>query len=272
MGFDLRAMLLDWLDGPEADPEPEPEPDPLITVYTVAGTGNYNARVGKANFPAQVVALLDPTKFRWEPIWYPAMVPFTGSVAIGVANCVNKIKARPGRFVLVGFSQGSMVISQVYEEIQSGELADRDADFLAGVAMGNPCRKLNHTFPGYTLLGSHGIAEDARRLVTVDANRWWDMAIPNDIVADIRDDLFGEWATTLFMAMWGGGGNVAQTVKQTVQSSPVDLRSAATQLLGYIGVGSSAPHTQYATFKPLAGSDLTCVELAAQWLNSLAAA
>jgi hypothetical protein len=243
--------------------EPGPE---VVTVYTVAGTGNYDPRGGKYNFPQQVVALLDPAKFSWSPIRYPAAIPFKGSVAKGKAATVDRILQTPGRFALLGFSQGAMVISQVYEEILDGALTGRDADFLAGVTFGNPCRRANHTFPGYSL-NSRGIADEARRLVSTDS-RWWDMAARRDIVADVCDDLSGDWMTAIFMALWGSPRTIASVLKNAITTSPTDLREAVRQLFGYFGDGT--PHTRYAIDQPLPGNPMTFVELAAQRLTELA--
>lgn len=251
--------------------------DDRIAFMTVAGTGAFNPSAGAANFPAQIAALLDPDKFRWVPIVYPASFPFTWSVDAGVRNLTGAIKGHTGQFCGACFSQGAMVWSQVRNLLTGGALSSREDDWLGTVVMGNPCRKTNDTLSGLTVTsGHHGIASAAKRLSTTN-DKWWEMVIPSDLAADIADDLTGQWLSTLFMAAWGSVNPTAAVVK-TLAASPVNLKSFVPEVMSYFGLGfgvsGGAAHTQYDTYVPATfdgdSNAKTMVQLAADQINSLA--
>lgn len=267
--------MTDWVAEILARLEAAAEPSDKINVFTVAGTGAFNPRTGAANFPAQVFALLDPDKFNWVPVTYPAAVPWTWSVNAGVSALSHAITLHPGQFVGLGFSQGSMVWAAIFKALISGNLTGRASDWLGTVVMGDPCRKLNTTFDGLTVTtGHHGIADSAHRLTITD-DRWQEMVISGDLAADVADDLTGQWMTLVFMALWGGT-NPAAALASTLHASPVDLTAFLPELLSYFGLGVSAgaAHTQYDTYVPTtfngSANSKTMVHLAADYISSLA--
>jgi hypothetical protein len=260
-------------DSAVPEPSAPATPESPITLYTVSGTF-----VGpRDGFAADIAKAVDPALFTWEPIDYPASAfPMDASAAQGVANLVNRINARPGKFALLGYSQGALVISKVYEELRSGSLQNRRQDFVAGVALGNPMRESGHTIPGGTDPGGHGIT--AQRLVGSE-DLWWDFCSPNDTICTTGDDLVGRDYTAIFdilMTSFTGQGDILSVVLSAL-ANPLEalsqlpaLAQLTTQLLGIITGTSPEGHGAYPVDHPIQGNPLTSIELATQHLNEKA--
>lgn len=202
--------------------------------------GNYDVMVGEG---------VDPAKWDWVEI------PYIGdsvgllnavSLADGKANLMAAIDAHDGEFALAGFSQGAAICSEVYKEIRSGSMTDRDADFITGVMFGNPLREQGHTIPGGTDPGGHGVAGASRRLVGSEA-RWWEFAAddPIDYFTVCGDDVQGHDYAVLAEAIWEflflnwtGSGNLLLTlITEFPTADPVFLLEFATSMLGAVFEG-----------------------------------
>lgn len=119
-----------------------------ITYLSVNGTG-VDMWTG---YPADIGRALNPDKYYWQPIGYPAATfPMQPSVDEGVAELVNQIRGRKNdatvgtgsKFVLCGYSQGGLIVSIVWRDHilnPSGDLHDRIDDCLGVITYGNPMR------------------------------------------------------------------------------------------------------------------------------------
>lgn len=247
-----------------------------ITLYTVAGTGN-SAQVGARNtgaagFAAQVGSGVDADLYNWVPVAYPATLVFADSVAAGVDTLTNLIISTPGPFVMVGYSQGAVVVSQVLQQLQSGSLVNRMSDLVAGVTFGNPMREAGHTFPNGIDPGGHGIMDaDSRLAGTPDL--WWDFAVPQDLATTTGDDSVGTRLTSVFMNFYNNfvlGGNVALFL-EGIAGLPDDVIAIFTAFAPFMmgPQGPRSPHSQYGVYTPLPGNTASCVDLAIQYLNDV---
>ena len=124
----------------------KPVPPPKPTLYTVCGTGvpwwvGPDADIGRT--------LEGAGKYRWQPVGYPARpFPMWPSVMLGVAELARLVEATPGRFSLVGYSQGAIVVGQFYKHhLFTGALAHRLPDLVKYVTLGDPMRPDNACWP-----------------------------------------------------------------------------------------------------------------------------
>lgn len=112
-------------------------------LFTVHGTGQPDPM--GPGIPADVAReVLDI--YRWQPIGnYPATAfPMWGSIMQGYNELVLQINSKPGKIVLLGLSQGAIVIGQVLKhEIMdpNGSLHHRLGDVEKVVFWGNPMRQ-----------------------------------------------------------------------------------------------------------------------------------
>jgi hypothetical protein len=265
-----------------------------LTVFDVAGTsavavltsgwlGSPTAQTTPAWHLAQ---LTDPSLITIKEVPYKACMPFNPSYQAGVATLVDMINQTPGKFAMVGTSQGAMVISCVYDKIRNGELQSRNSDFRQGITYGNPCRKAGSIAPGCTDPGGAGINVDSWLMTSVD-NRWWDFANPGDPAAcngagSWTVDGFtydysgsdGVWTATLFKEMsqnFNGDLNGLNALIGQLADPPVNIFDLAFSLYETLIGVTIGPHTTYDRTTPIANNPATCAELAAQQLTSIAA-
>lgn len=139
----------------------------------------------------------------WDPIkvkFADAALPMTASLAEGVKATLDLIRSRPGKFALGGYSQGAAVMSYVLNELRSGTMQSRYQDLLGMVTFGNPCREVNHLWPGGTWSGSldvpgsstggHGVFPASDRLVN-SPDLLWDFANRDEIITSVGDSPAG---------------------------------------------------------------------------------
>jgi hypothetical protein len=252
----------------------------MITLYTVAGTGHGGAsgatNTGANGFPALVGTLVDKTLYTWAPVPYPAGFPFVSSVKTGVATLTGMINSTPGKFALIGYSQGAMVTSGVLDALQTGGLRSRMGDCIAAVTFGNPRRQAGHACPVCPDPGGHGIEAD--NLLKNTPSWWWDFAIPHDIAANIGDDTNSKWLSTVFDAFcqdFEPNADLALFLT-TIRGLPWSLVLLFLHTLPYLispNISASdpigAPHGQYAMYVP-PGQKATCLNLAVQYFNTAA--
>ena len=199
-------------------------------------------------------------------------MPFTRSVAGGIANLTHAINSTEGDFAIAAYSQGAMVAAHVYRSLRSGPLAHRNSDLQAVVAFANPAREVGHTFPGCPDPGGHGIMSADHRLTDTE-DLWWDFAIPNDLAAAVGDDLAGRWLTIIFMAFCNQFSGSVGVVQDTLRVAPANAFAFGATLLPYFSGAAStngAPHGQYGTYRPIPGNPKTCVDLAVEYLDGIA--
>lgn len=247
----------------------------MITVYELQGTGTLFDVGGTAMlaFGAATTffqANLDPAKFTYVNVSYPASAfPMNQSIDAGVTNLTNAINGTAGQFILIGWSQGAIVISNVYDQIRSGSLTGRNADFLGAVTFGNPRRENGHTFPGCPNPGGNGIAYT--NTLTGTETRWHDFANPGDTATcNDNNTTDGQLATSLF-SLVNEGWDGTQSVLTDLLTSPVwtviDTFNTVKNIFWDV---TSGPHTQYGTTTPLSPGDTrTCVQIALDYINLL---
>jgi hypothetical protein len=266
-------------------------PTAKLTVFDVAGTAALSVlTAGRAGSPTTSTApgwglaqLTNSSLVAIKEVPYPACVPFNASYRAGAATLVNMINQTPGKFAMVGTSQGAMVITSVYDEIYSGKLSSRNGDFLQGITYGNPCRKAKSIAPGCVDPGGHGINVNSWLQSSVDS-RWWDFVNPGDPAAcngagpwnvgGITYDYSGSngtWTASLFAKMCKNfNGNLAALIGQ-LQNPPQNIAALAISLFEVLTGVTVGPHTTYGQTTPIAGNPLTCAKLAAQQLMAIAA-
>lgn len=164
-----------------------------ITVFFVRGT-NMVGYTGQEPIPPQIVNSATAENIDWVTVPYPATIPFRASWEQGVQNLIQMINDRPGKFILMGESQGAIVTSLVYNEIRYGTLQGRREDLLAGFTFGNPVREQDHTFPGGYNPGGHGVQEFH---LDNTEDLWWDIANPGDIITSVPTDPTGVWISAI---------------------------------------------------------------------------
>ena len=249
---------------------------PKIAVYELSGTfrlvGNITSGVPTDNWFA---SNLDD-RFEWIPVAYEAdFYPMEESVAQGVTNLINAIEARKGPFVLVGYSQGAGIVANVYDEIRYRSLQERRADFLGGLAFGNPRRQAGHTFPHCPNPGGHGIA-GAGYLLSDCEDLWWDFAVPGDQAACTADSQAGQWESAIYQTLLSNyTGDIIEVLALVGSGIPnamlaVALAHGIENL--FHGFVTSGAHAQYQNpaYHPLPGDPRSCIEIARDYINRLA--
>jgi hypothetical protein len=282
-----------WYTPSHVPPAPTAVPPTArLTVFDVAGTAALAVlTAGRAGSPTtwtapswRLAQLTKPSLITIKEVPYPACVPFNASYKAGAATLVNMINQTPGKFAMVGTSQGAMVISSVYDTIRNGALSARNNDFLQGITYGNPCRKAGSIAPGCVDPGGHGINVDSWLQSGVDS-RWWDFANPGDpaacngagpwtvngITYDYRGST-GTWTASLFAEMCKNFNGDLAALIAGLTNPPPNIAALAILLFQTLTGVTVGPHTTYGQTKPIAGNPSTCAELAAQQLMTIAAA
>ncbi|MBV6360445.1 hypothetical protein R2325_16455 [Mycobacteroides chelonae] len=188
----------------------------LITVYWVGGTytdlfGNepplipfeqwmwqalpmeiVNSRGGI--FPPQ--CSIDPLHFEVINVPYPGKAfPMNDSIQAGVDYLCELIDKIPGKFILAGLSQGSSVISNVYDELRTGRLQHRRADFIHGHADCNPRHQAGHSFTDevYGHWPDPVPTKSGMQLPNLEdcEDIWWETYRADDIVSCCENDPSG---------------------------------------------------------------------------------
>jgi PE-PPE domain len=214
-----------------------------------------------ATEPFYFQTAFDPTTATWNGIQYPGSAfPMGLSVAEGVNTLTAKIQATPGPFVLIGTSQGAMVISEVYNKLRT-TLSARRADLLGAFSIGNPCRQQGVILPGGHDPGGHGIA--AQNLLTNTEALWWEVANTEDMVCACPSNSTGDILSAAFYFLMTEFHDVTSLLKLVTQPA---LSEAVKDL--YITLTSPSGHS-YGEFQPL-GDGRTTVQVGTAYINSLA--
>lgn len=206
---------------------------------------------------------------------YPAsMLEAQYSHNVGKANLIAAINARPGPFAMAGMSQGAGVISDVYNELRSGSLVDRRADFIRGLAAGNPWREEGTTIPGGMVQPGHGMA--GTNLVGTEPSIWWELAAQNDIVCTNDDSPMGLLVTASYEWTYGNytgaEAGLWSALEATFSGEPFNTLSTAVnywlRAFGYLSADN--PHLSYMTYRPRIGDNRSGIDIAAADLIELA--
>lgn len=185
-------------------------------IYAVPGTWE----IGPGNYPATPVGMikgvtdrLNRNIFDVQHVNYPARFgpianngepplsqlgspSYDESVQMGVDEVVRLINDRPGKFGVIGYSQGGAIAAKVGREIIHGRLKHRRNDALWIHTFGAPHRRQGHTFHEGNALPFGGIVKSdpvgGFGVPGIDPIDWFDYALPKDIYANANPDSYLE--------------------------------------------------------------------------------
>ena len=208
-----------------------------ISLFSACGTGENttaNATTTRSitqpidntwgGFSWELAKAVNPALYTPQQIVYPATgfffgdaISYSDSITQGVATCATMIENCGGQFVLVGYSQGAELISQVLQELQSGALTAYMPKLVAGVTFGNPMREQGHTWPndptGCTGQGINGNSSAPTSLLQDTPTTWWDMTNTYDLAGNIPTGSAGAIINDIWTAM---GQVSVQSITQVV--------------------------------------------------------
>lgn len=188
--------------------------------------------------------------------------------AAGKAELIKQINLlAPGqKFVICGGSEGAAVCSDVYDELRTGALQAKHADFLGGFMCGNPRRPSGATFPGYSdpAPGTSGAAEV--RLVAPES-LWWEMALADDPVTCVSNTSnLGVWIRRLYTEVHKPGGTTLPAIF-TETAGDLDGQTA----LGLFSDLTKTGHVHYNDRSPFPGDSRSFMQVGIDYVNSLPA-
>lgn len=253
-----------------------------ITVFECPGTSVQASVTGQTVYvPPEEIAKnafykgLDPDIFQYVFVqgYSNVIKPMGPSVAKGVqilTDYINDRTVTPGKFAMVGTSQGAMIVSQVVKKLVSGEIP-RLADCLGSFHFGNPARQAGRAFPGAaTIQPGQGVSNSSYRLSSTPS--WvWEFAAPGDpVCTNDPNNLIGqlrEGAFNNLLTSWDGNLN-----------SLSDLADIANDILGMMSFGVTSAiemalyHNGYDSpdYKPAASDTRTAVQIVIDYLNKQA--
>jgi hypothetical protein len=246
----------------------------------------------------QVAKTVNQNKFAATNITYPntgvssgSPITLNNAVAAGVTNVENilySIGSSP--FILLGYGQGAMIMSEILVQMQSGSLTAYMDNLLGAVMFGNPMRQSGHTFPNDPT-GPTGTGVNPT-LLSSTPTLWWDMTTTYDLFSNIPTNagaavLQDIWVAagkvsietvpaiitaTLAVAQQEGSDILANLITAQLTSAlsaGTALTDAVTFLLEVVANSTSEGHESYGT--TLVGdTNLTFVQTAVNYINSLA--
>jgi hypothetical protein len=256
-----------------------------VIVVNACGTG-----VGwNIGYPFDLAqALVDAgLPFINQPIYYgpggvPGAFPMQTSIDMGIAEGLRLIRAVwPGhRIVLIGYSQGALVVKGIWDALTAAERAL----VLAVVTFGNPAREAHHTVPGGIDPGGHGIVTP--NMVGTPA-MWWDFACGKKMAGSPGQDLYttcgydgNDVSVADEEAIWqivdkgtlGSFKSLAVAVFKIIES-PLKGGVAAVQAVLDAGLffvkEGLTPHTSYQIVQPIAGDPRDCWRVAFDYLTEV---
>lgn len=239
------------------------KPKPLL--FTVCGTG-VPWWVG----PDADVARAVESRYRWQPIGYPATpFPMAKSVAQGRAELCRQIEIwRPEiengvkAAAFIGYSQGAIITSECWEhdiKPPQGRLHWFKPYLIKSVTFGNPMREKGKIWPdaggSAPSPESHGIAD---RLL-VDTPYWWrDYAHKGDLYTDCEGES-GENKTAIYKIVMGArifsgpdsllrqlleASGTAKDAHQIIETTAI---FKAVMDAGLFFIKKTGPHINYST-------------------------
>lgn len=245
-------------------PEPVDRLGLLPIMFTVCGTG-VPWWVGPDADLARDLEYIWKTKpdglFRWQPIGYPAKpIPMGRSITEGKNELLNQLELHREQVekfgaVFVGYSQGAVITSEVWEKMK------RDGHWavphiFAAVTFGNPSREFGKVWPDFAPgqrvapANTSGVAYPADRLKNTP--EWWrDYAHDGDLYATAAQGDSGQDKTAIWRIIRGeqflvGPDTLAEQVME-IASNPFKALGAFRAMfdaLNFFGK-QLVPHTSY---------------------------
>lgn len=103
----------------------------------------------------------------WIPLLYDNFkFPLGIGVKDGYAKGVALIRSISGPFILAYYSEGSIVGKMLEDALLTGELSDRNEDWIVSVSWGDACRELHNWAGGLKDPGGMGISGPDNRVDT----------------------------------------------------------------------------------------------------------
>lgn len=214
------------------EPAPPRITGPRGVIYTCQGTQPSVMWSG----PAADVARQCEDQYYFQPIGGPyTAFPMNPSIAESKALMRVEIAERPAGDPInaIGFSQGAIIVSEVYEEMRntSDPLHYRFKDWRKAWTFANPSRQQGvengNRYANLPILGENkrGIMEADRRMS--DTPSWWmDQGNPKDLYFDCEIDDEGEFKEAICMAimgdLWGGPNSLPRQVFE-LASNPFEV-------------------------------------------------
>lgn len=246
-----------------------PKVDQRPVLFTVCGTG-VPWWVGPDADTARALEY----KYRWQPVGYPAQpVPMGPSIAAGKTELKrlmyqHQTQIEEYGFSLAGYSQGAIVIAEVWEnEIkpEGGSLHWAFPHIIKAVAWGNPSREKGKAHPDAGGPLSPATHQGVTGTLMVDTPDWWrNYAHQGDLYTDCPDDESGEDRTAIWQVI--RDGNILKgpdsllrqvleltgTVKDADQLSEIiGMVKAMLDALVFFGKGTG-PHVSYSPAEAIA--------------------
>lgn len=248
--------------------------EPDIVGFSVNGAGS---QPGQRGYPIDMIEWsTDPAKVWSQPVWYDTRpVPMNRGVNEGEQRLVDELWRPRGQFgknctqllwTGVWYSMGALVGRRVVDRVLWGDLGMFKATFLGDVALGNPRRQMNHTFPGCPPEWStgEGIATPTDHDLP---EACWDLAADRDMPGAGGDDLYtkmadDENARTVknMRAVWdiinkGNPLNLAAAVIMLMAHPDWEgtyaAAVAAIKALNFFVVQQTGPHVRYQLTHPI---------------------
>lgn len=144
-----------------------------MTVYSVLWLPGTGFSTGPDAVSSAFGAALDPYRFQFESLRYPAAygtagAPYAESVEIGKQVLIDAIRATPCRAVIGGYSQGAGIAGSLAAEIGRGE--HPDLEVVACALIADPGRPAGAGMPGWPAASGYGISGE-RPIEGVPT--WW---------------------------------------------------------------------------------------------------
>lgn len=214
------------------EPAPDRNTGPRGTLYGAQGT----QPSGQLHGPQADIARTCEDQYYFQPIGGPyTAFPMNPSIAQAKAFFRIEISERPvgDPINAVGFSQGAIILSEVYEEMRNptDPLHHRFKDWRKCWTLANPSRELGvengNRYAGLPILGptKRGIMQESRRMTNTPT--WWmDQGNPRDLYFDCENDDEGEFKEAICMAimgnLWGGPNSLPRQVFE-MASNPFEV-------------------------------------------------
>lgn len=251
-----------------------------ITVFEVPGTSVDNSITGITNYitPQQIAdgplyQGLDPAVFDYVFVQGHTNVikPMGPSITKGVeilSGYLTDGVTAPGKFVVVGTSQGALIASQVAKKLISGEI-NRMSDNLGFFMIGNPAREQGRAFPGASSIpGGHGVATASYRLTNTPS--WiWEFANPGDpVCTNDTTQLIGQIREASFTNMLNSWDGTPDSI-----SDVFDIAQDMIEMLSFglsSGLDMALYHLHYEAVYPITGDTRNVYQIIIDQLNKVA--
>jgi pimeloyl-ACP methyl ester carboxylesterase len=270
-------------------------PAPYL-VLAVPGTGESypgDTRTAVTGMIANITGKVDPSQYESRWVAYdasygfvpmPTGVSYAESVQQGLSALLTALYADTRPVFLIGYSQGSTVVSAFLDLLAAGHYPDLKDRIAGAVLLANPARPDGAPTLGPRHVGSYGITYDPKNPTPARVVPAIEVANPQDGICSAAPDSFlrdlaivTEFMSFVDLATWGQSLLTAAEAidwKALATAQNLDLvyqfnrfsRSVG-EAVGYV----TGRHTAY-NVENVPGTVITYTDLAAKWIDMAAAA